>query len=166
MEARIVDLVAEIKQERQGRRAAVPMQPPAPSEHLDRLREQASATLGYTLPEGYLELLKLADGIDSNGFTLYASVTQLLAGHTNRPNYTIEGFVEANLIWRDYEPNQQFAFFAESGDVVYCHNLVTGRFQLMDRIAQEPDSEDDVFNTCEEMLEKLLNHMLDRYEVQ
>ncbi len=49
--------------------------------------------------------------------------------------------------------------------MVYCHNLATGKFQLMDRIAQEPDSEADVFNTCEEMLDKLLNHMLDRYEI-
>ena len=164
MEARIISLVEEIKNERRNRRAALSMQPPASSERLQQFCEQAIAKLEYYLPEAYLDLLRLADGIDSNGFLLYASVTQLLAGHANRPDYSIEGFVDANLRWREYGPNNQFVFFAETGDVVYCQNLNTGNFQIMDRIAQEVDSESNVFGTCEKLLERLLNHMLDRYD--
>ncbi|WP_156175969.1 YrhA family protein [Hymenobacter terrenus] len=163
MEARIVSLIEEIKQERQNRRHALPMQPPASRDRLQQLQEQVTAKLDYRLPEAYLGLLGIVDGIDSNGILLYASATQPLVGYADRAEYTIEGFIEANLIWRTYEPNKQFIFFAETGDVVYCHNLITDKFQIMDRIAQEVDSDASVFITCEELLGALLNHMLDRY---
>ena len=164
METSIPQLLTEIRQERQGRRQAVPMQPPATSEQLQKLLARGQE-LDYRFPAAYLEVLRVADGIDSNGIVLYASETQPLAGHADRPDYTIEGIVDANLTWRDYAPNQQFVFFAEAGDVVYCHDLTKNKFQIMDRIAQDVDSESDVFNTCEELMEKVLNHMLDRYDV-
>ena len=165
IEAYITSLVEEVRQERQSRRHAVPLQPPASGAALQQFREQVINRLSYELPKAYLELLSKVDGIDSNGFVLYASATQTLSGHAGRTDYYIEGFIEANLVWRNYEPNKQFVFFAETGDVVYCHNLITGKFQIMDRIAQEVDSDENVFETCEVMLEKLLNHMLDRYGV-
>ncbi|HEX8349473.1 MAG TPA: YrhA family protein [Hymenobacter sp.] len=166
MKAEIAGLIEEIKQERHHRRAALLMQPPASEEGLRQLRERAANILRYTLPEAYVELLGVVDGIDTNGFSLYASTAQPLAGHIGRPDYIIEGFVEANMLWRSYDPNTAFIFFAESGDIVYCHNLTINKFQVMDRIAQEPDSEADIFETFEELLEKLLNHMLNRYDVE
>lgn len=165
MKFNITILLAEIKQERQSRRRAVPMQPPASHEQLQKLASRASEELNYRFPATYLEMLSVADGIDSNGILLYASETQLLAGNTARPDYIIEGVVEANLLWRDYESNQKYVFYGEAGDMVYCHNLTTDKFQIMDRISQDVDSEFDVFGTCEELFEKILNHMLDRYDV-
>lgn len=139
-----------------------PMQPPATGEQLQKFLAR-SQELDYQFPATYLEVLSVADGIDSNGIVLYASETQPLVGHADRPDYTIEGIVDANLTWRDYKPNQRFVFFAEAGDMVYCHDLTKNTFQIMDRIAQDVDSESDVFTTCEELMEKVLNHMLNRY---
>lgn len=162
MKPSITNLIAEIKQERQGRRQSAPMQAPVSQERLRKLLDRGRE-LDYSFPAAYLDVLSIVDGIDSNGIVLYASETQPLAGHTDRLDYTIEGIVEANLIWRNHEPNKNFVFFAEAGDMVYCHDLTTDKFQIMDRIAQDVDDESDLFGTCEELLEKIFNHMLDRY---
>jgi hypothetical protein len=76
----------------------------------------------------------------------------------------ILGLVEANLLWREYKPNEDYIFLAESGSVLYCNNLATGKFEIVDRITKEPDDENDIFDTSQELLEKLFNHILGRYD--
>ncbi len=165
MKQSINSLLTEIEQERQSRRYAVPMQPPASGERLQRLVNRALEELNYRFPAAYLDALGIVDGIDSNGIVLYASETQPLLGQLTRSDYNIEGILEANIQWRDNKANERFMFYGEAGDVVYCHDLTTNKFQFMDRVAQDVDSENDVFDTCEELLKKMFNHMLDRYGV-
>ncbi|HLK97971.1 MAG TPA: hypothetical protein VK364_09400, partial [Hymenobacter sp.] len=74
--------------------------------------------------------------------------------------------VEANEQWREFKPNESFVFFAESGDRLYCHNLINNRFEMVDRITKELDDESDSFTTCDKLLEYVFNHMLDRYGVE
>ena len=62
--------------------------------------------------------------------TVYASVTSHLVGHEEK---VIEGFVEANHLWRSYAPHKQYLFFGESGTSLYAFNPVKSRFELQDR---------------------------------
>lgn len=142
-----------------------PMDGPAPAAQLTALQADSASQLAYTLPSEYLELLATHDGIDCNGIQLYASAPETKENGLDRPEYLKRGFVEANLIWRDYEPNRFYAFFAESGDKLYCHNLRTNQFEIVDRITKTPIYAPSSFDTCEELLEKMLNHMLDHYDV-
>ncbi len=127
------------------------------------LKQQVVNELSYSLPNPYLDLLKIADGIDCNGFQLYSGKTQKMLGFEDREGYLILSLVEANAIWREHEPNNQYIFFAESGDVLYCHNLTNNRFEIVDRLTKELTYEPSSFETCDELLQQLLNHMLDRY---
>ena len=140
-----------------------PVFPPASAEELRALQQQASNQLKYELPISYLELMTYSNGLDWNGFQLYGTHDLTRSGPTGRISYDRMGLVEANLLWREYEPNTQYIFFAESGDRLYCHNLVNGKYESVDRITKELTYAPSSFDTCEELLELLLNHMLDRY---
>ena len=142
-----------------------PVEAPASAAQLSALRLDSTNQLAYTPPAEYLELLATHDGIDCNGVQLYASAPETEDNGSDRPDYLKRGFVEANLIWRDYEPNKHYAFFAESGDKLYCHNLQASRFEIVDRITKAPIYAPSSFGTFNELLEKMLNHMLDRYDV-
>jgi hypothetical protein len=139
------------------------IQPPASIDEVEELRAKAARELNYSLPTFYLDLLQITDGIACNGNQLYGSSPRKIAGFEDREGHMILGLVDANLIWREYAPNNQYIFFAESGDRLYCHNLINGKFESVDRITKELTYAPSSFDTCEELLELLLNHMLDRY---
>lgn len=156
-------LVEEIKAVRESLNR--PVAPPAQAEDLKELQEEAALKLDYAPPQSYLELLAIANGIDWNGIQLYASQPQTRVLPTGRTKYVFRGLVEVNEQWRDFPPNNEFVFLAESGDVLYCHHLTSGKFEIVDRITKEMDDDvRDAFDTCEALLEKLLNHMLNRYD--
>lgn len=143
-----------------------PATPPAAANELHALQQQALDQLKYELPISYLELLTHSNGLDWNGTQLYGTHDLTRLGATGRTSYDRMGLVEANLLWREYEPNTRYIFFAESGDVLYCHNLTNDKFEIVDRITTELIYEPSSFNSCEELLQTLLNHMLNRYEVK
>ena len=111
-------------------------------------------------------MLKLHDGISCNGIQLYASQDKIQITPDEQPRYLFSGLVEANQQWREFEPNRDFVFFAESGDRLYCHNLINNQFEIVDRITKELDDEGDSFATCEKLLAWMFNHMLNRYDIE
>ena len=161
MENTLLKLVSEIKAELEYYDDQ--MQSPAQVDSLKALCQESERRLSYKLPDAYLNVLALHDGISCNGIQLYASQTRTQRAPEGGTRYLFEGIVEANEQWREYEPNKYFVFLAESGDRLYCHNLASGKFEIVDRITKELDDESDAFNTCEDLLRVLFNHMLDRY---
>jgi hypothetical protein len=158
----ILDLIEETR----ALQSPYKLQSPALAQEIQVLEQQAATQLSYSPPSFYLELLRTTDGMDCNDFQLYASKTQKMVGFEEREGYLILGLVEANTLWRQYEPNKQYAFLAESGDVLYCHNLATNKFEIVDRVTKELTYAPSSFDTCEALLKTLLNHMLDRYDVE
>lgn len=142
-------------------------QPPASIQDIELLQERARAELaGYSPPAFYLNFLRVVDGMDRNGHQLYGSKTRKTAGFEALAGYEIMGLVEANLLWRDYPPNQQFVFLVETGDLLYCHNLTSGKFEVVDRITKEmDDDETDAYDTPAPMFERLFHKMLNHHEV-
>ena len=106
------------------------MQPPASEAELVSLVERAQAELGQKVPAGYEAFLRIADGFDWNGCTIYGSHTRPLAGYNDR---FIQGFVEANLIWRDDEANEEYLYFADGDISRYGYHLPSKQYQVKDR---------------------------------
>ncbi len=137
------------------------MEPPTTIQRQQSLQGECARLLAYSLPAEYLELLALHDGVDCNGIQLYASEVQTQTTVSGRIKYLKRGLVEANLIWREFEPNKDYVVFAESGSDLYQHNLQTNQFEVADRVGRTVFN---TFATAEELFETVLNHMLDRYE--
>lgn len=135
-------------------------QPPAPAEQLQTLASQCRDVFGYDLPEGYLNLLAVTDGMDFNGYKLYASKTRRLAeeydGH-------MEGFMEANDLWKDYEQNSDhhLLMFGETGDDLFLFDKTDHKFKITDKVGGEAY---ETFDTFEELSECLLKNALGLFD--
>jgi hypothetical protein len=131
-------------------------QPAAGPAQLQALRARAKKELGVDLPAAYLELLKITDGLDSNGMVIYGSETRPIVGYEEKDRL-IQGIVDANLIWRDYPPHAQWLFFGDSGISMYGLDLEGGKYQILDRASNSLVEE---FPSFEGMLARALeeNH--------
>jgi hypothetical protein len=122
------ELLQEIGEALESANEASP--PPCPPEALEKLEKMTQAVFSHGLPPEYAAFLQVMDGLDWNGLVIYASSTRP-AGEPE--GAFIQGFVEANLLWRDYEPNKEYLIFAESGLSKYAYNLAQAEYQILDR---------------------------------
>jgi hypothetical protein len=131
-------------------------QPPASPAELQALRGRAKQELGVDLPKEYYTLLQITNGLDSNGFVIYASETTPMVGYEGK-NVFIEGIVDANLGWWDLEAHKQYVFLAESGMGLYVYDLKEGDYKSLDR---QSNSLYEQFTTFEAMIARGLeeNH--------
>jgi hypothetical protein len=105
--------------------------PPCRPEALERLRERARRELDAELPEGYVAFLREQDGLNWNGLFIYACETTE-AGDAG--DARIEGFVEANLTWRDDETFRDYLVFGEGNMDLYVRQLPSGDYRTIDRV--------------------------------
>jgi hypothetical protein len=106
------------------------MQPPASQGEIDDLIKAARINFKATLPDGYLNFLRVRNGLDFDGLVIYGTKTQLAVGYDDR---SIEGFVEANEIWYENEEQKRFLFFGDSDISWYCLDRTTGKYEVQDK---------------------------------
>ena len=148
----LLDAVRE--HQRQTKRSG---QPPLDPNQAGALRERVFSTFRYELPQAYLDLLNVTDGLDLNGIQFYASTPKQGVN-----DYFLPGLLEANMQLRlGYEPAKNYVFFAESGMDAYRHNLRENTFEISDRGAE--DSVFERFETADELFQQMLNYMLGNY---
>lgn len=120
---------ALIEVEKQIREHDLEMQPPASESELKAVVNDAKRILGVDLPDDYLQFLRLANGLNWNGVFMYGSKSSQIVGTT----YTLQGIVEANEIWRDYEGHKKYIFFGDSDMSLYGQELITREYKELDR---------------------------------
>lgn len=110
------------------------LQPPCSPEQLQRFRDLARAELQVEIPQAYVDFLHLHNGLDWNGFSIYATETVSIAGRKDR---IILGCVEANLIRREYPKWRQFLILGTTGDDEYCLEITTSRYVIVDAVSTD-----------------------------
>ena len=98
--------------------------PPASSEAIERLRRYARDTLQTDLPKGYVTFLGRTDGLDFNGYAIFAATEQ------RRPYY-LPGFVEVNEMLS--EGGARYVFYGDTGDELYAQDRMSGAWVALDR---------------------------------
>ena len=107
-------------------------QPPGHPERLARLRERVREELAAEVPPEYEAFLREQDGLNWNGLFIYACEPSEVAGASADAH--IEGFVEANLAWRDDEHMRDYLVFGEGNMDLYVRHLPTGEYRTIDRV--------------------------------
>jgi hypothetical protein len=115
------------------KRQLVP-QPPCSEQQIERLREQARTELGDEVPEAYLDFLRLTDGLDWNGVEFFAADRTQTRG---RRTAVIEGFVLANLGYRDVEEMREFLVFGFSGMDTYVYDKRNRDYRIQDSVSMD-----------------------------
>jgi hypothetical protein len=131
-------------------------QPACGADAIEALRKRAKSELGADVPEDYLSLLRIANGVDWNGLSIYAAEKTPIAGRKERGKEErfIFGFVDQNLHWREYAPAKNYLVFGESGDSTYLYNTAKSEYQERDRAS---DSLVDTYPTFEDLITEAVN---------
>ena len=131
-------------------------QPPLATEKAEAFKKRVAEVFNYALPQEYVDILSVADGIDWNGFVLYSSEIRY-----EGDEFVINGFIEVNSALRgplgDCAGLGDLMYFAESGIDLYQHNRGTGQFQLADRTSGWIN---ETFESAQEMFQQLLREMV------
>src|SRR5215469_4827744 len=89
-----------------------------------------------------------------NGFQVFASEQRLIVGYRD---WTMQGFVEENLIWRDVHP-PDVLLFASTGDDCYGLDLDTNTFCGIDRVSGDVFEE---YESFDHMISSVLSELLE-----
>jgi len=114
------------------------------------LVEEARATFGAPLPDDYLDFLREADGLDFNGLVIYDSHSSPEA----RTGHFWQGFVAANLAWREDAANRRCLVFGDTDTDLLLQDLASGEFRRVDRVGRDLQ---EVFPSLRAMFEQVLS---------
>jgi hypothetical protein len=132
---------------------------PAPVDELVRLTTAARQQLqGYNVPQTYLDILAVTNGIEWNGCQLYASRDRTFLTEAGRAKYAVRGLVEANEAWRVFDHNRGYVYYGGSGLDLYRHNLASDGFEICTRIGLTVV---ESFHTADELLTRVFELMLE-----
>lgn len=106
------------------------------------------------LPEQYIKVLEVVNGVEFNGFILYGIDQKLLSNKSNQP---VNGLIENNKIWHENECNKQYIFWGESNISWYAYNLISGKYCELDNPSGR---EIEIFSSLECLVNKLLSESL------
>lgn len=123
-------------------------QPPSTAAQRSSLKKRTEAELSATIPSEYLSFLEKSNGLDWNGVTIFATETIAIEGFSDR---FIEGFVDANLGYRDYAPFAKYLVFGESDMDFYALEISSQRYVILEKVSL------DTMNTAssfEQLLDK------------
>ena len=113
------------------------VQPPCSAVSAERLKLEVRAEFSCDVPAGYIDFLRITNGVEWNGLGIYASETARLVGYVGKIDSYIQGFVDANLDWRAFEPHKDYLYFANSGISLYAYNLVESRYEIQDQSSMD-----------------------------
>lgn len=104
------------------------LQPPCSAANLAQLEKRAVAELGHSIPKAHRDFLLTMDGMNWNALVIYACQRGPLVSH---PDINLEGFVDGNLLYRDFEPMNDYLVFAEDGVALYAYRISTSEYRVM-----------------------------------
>ena len=127
----------------------------ATTEEIKLFLKETKTVLNVELPNDYLKILEVVNGIEFNGYILYGIDQNLL---NVKQNQNINGLIECNEIWYENEWQKKYIFLGESNISWYVYNLLEHKYYELDNPSGE---EVEVFNNLESMVEKLLSDSLE-----
>lgn len=118
------------------------------------LNEKVAAELDVILPDEYIGVLEIINGIEYNGFMIYGIDEGLLE---ESPNQHINGLIELNKIWYENEQQKQYLFLGESSISWYVYDLLIKKYYELDNSLGQICDE---FCSFELLVEKILRDAL------
>jgi hypothetical protein len=126
------------------------LQPGCSPEQIEELRRQVQTLLLGRVPEDYLAFLRLMNGLDYNGFSIYGDETH---PKVDRPDVKIFGMVDANENFRNAPACEKYLLFGEFPPLLYASDLTGTKFASLDQTSL---SQIETYSSFEEMLDAAL----------
>ena len=124
------------------------------NKEVNSLIQRVKEEFGISLPEEYIEMLKLINGLEFNGFIIYGADEELLMG---KPKHVVNGLIDNNKVWYDNEWQKQYLFLGDSSISWYVYDLEAQKYLELDKPSGDECQE---FNDFDGMLKKILTDSL------
>jgi hypothetical protein len=125
-------------------------QPPCPEEDIGKLQNRANEELGFALPQAYLDLLRLTDGMRFNSVEIFASRRSRLVEPSTEEDrgdtspYYIPGIIDENLELHRLNPSLvPFLIFGRTETEYLVFDRRSGRY------AEISQATNDVYESFE-----------------
>jgi len=122
---------------------------------IELLKKEIIRRLDVVLPEEYLDVLKVINGLEFNGYILYGIDEEILERATNQH---ITGVIDSNEVWYENEEQKQYIFFGESGISWYVYHIESGEYKILDMPSGDVC---ETFEHFEDMLDNMLKEALE-----
>lgn len=116
--------------------------------------KEAEDKLSVTLPEEYIKVLRVVNGIEFNGVILYGADEPILK---EAPKRQVNGLIDCNQVWYENEWQKQYLFLGEGSISWYVYDLKAKTYYELDNPSGEIGEE---FSNFEQMLDKMLEDSL------
>lgn len=123
---------------------------PANKKEIQIFTDEVKKKFGFDLPEEYIDLLKVINGYEFNGFIIYGVDERLLE---KKPDEHINGFIELSEIWYENEHQKQYIFIGEDNISWYVYDFVSKKYVIVDKPGGD---EMEYFDRFDEIIAKLL----------
>ncbi|MDE7297653.1 MAG: SMI1/KNR4 family protein [Lachnospiraceae bacterium] len=123
-------------------------------EEVELFIKEVENELNLALPEDYIKILKVVNGIEFNGTILYGVDEPLLK---EAPSQHVNGLIDCNKVWYENEWQKQYLFLGEGSISWYVYDLGTKKYYELDNPSGEISEE---FDNFEQMLDKMLEDSL------
>ena len=121
---------------------------------LAKFKKNVKAELQKDLPSEYINVLKIINGLEFNGFILYGIDEVFLE---KKPNQHINGLISFNQIWYENEDQKKYLFLGESNISWYVYDTNKEQYIELDNPSGREMAE---FKKIDEILEKMLSDSL------
>lgn len=127
----------------------------ATKEKIQVFLKKSKAELNVTVPDEYLKILEVVNGIEFNGFILYGIDEELLDGNQNQSIY---GMIEYNKIWYENDWQKKYLFLGESDISWFVYDLEECQYRELDNPSGR---ESEAFDCVEGLVERVLGDALE-----
>lgn len=123
-------------------------------EEVELFVKEVEDGLNTALPEEYIKVLRVVNGLEYNGVILYGADETILK---EAPRQTVNGLIDCNQVWYENEWQKQYLFLGESSISWYVYDLRAAKYYALDNPSGEISEE---FEDLEQMLDKMLEEAL------
>lgn len=127
----------------------------ATREEIQLFLKRSKTELNVAVPDEYLKILEVVNGIEFNGFILYGIDEELLDG---KQNQSIYGMIEYNKILHENERKKKYLFLGESDISWFVYDLEECQYRELDNPSGR---ESEAFDCVEDLVEKILSDALE-----
>jgi len=116
--------------------------------------KEVKKVLKMPVPEDYLKILKVINGIENNGIILYGVDEALLK---NKPKRHVNGLIDNNQDWLDNEWDGNYLFLGDGNISWYVYDVDNKKYYELDQPSGDICYE---FDSFELMFDKMLEDSL------
>lgn len=125
-----------------------------PIESIALWRNRIYNDFKVTLPAEYIDILKVTNGVEWNGFVWYGVDKEYLSDSVNSSVY---GLIEQNEIWYENPDQKKYIFYGESNISWYVYDVEQKCYIELDNPSGR---EMHIFDSFEALFEKFLDDSL------